>query len=79
MSLCTLDIICDTVMGQHVGAQEDATSPYVRAVVEVSTDTCPVKSAMFHVIRLLTSCTTESCRPGSGLTGYSPSTPRAAG
>ena len=50
MSLCTLDIICDTVMGQHVGAQEDATSPYVRAVVEVSTDTCPVKSAMFYVI-----------------------------
>ena len=37
LSLCTLDIICDTVMGQHVGAQEDATSPYVRAVVEVRT------------------------------------------
>ena len=37
LSLCTLDIICDTVMGQHVGAQEDATSPYVRAVGEVRT------------------------------------------
>ena len=37
LSLCTLDVICDTVMGQHVGAQEDATSPYVRAVVEVRT------------------------------------------
>ena len=37
LSLCTLDIICDTVMGQHVGAQEDAASPYVRAVVEVRT------------------------------------------
>ena len=36
ISLCTLDIICDTVMGQHVGAQDDSSSPYVRAVVDMT-------------------------------------------
>ena len=40
---------------------------------------CYVCHVSRHLARLLTSCTTESCRPGSGLTGYSPSTPRAAG
>ena len=36
ISLCTLDIICDTVMGQHVGAQHNSSSPYVRSVVKIT-------------------------------------------
>ncbi|XP_077510476.1 cytochrome P450 4V2-like isoform X2 [Amblyomma americanum] len=36
VSCCTLDVICETAMGVSVHAQEDADSPYVRAVKVVS-------------------------------------------
>ncbi|XP_034240992.1 cytochrome P450 4C1-like isoform X2 [Thrips palmi] len=32
ITLCTLDIICETAMGTKVEAQNDSTSPYVKAV-----------------------------------------------
>ena len=32
VSLCTLDIICDTAMGQHAEAQSNSSNPYVRNV-----------------------------------------------
>ena len=35
-SHCSLDIICETVMGQDAGAQDDSSTPYVRAVVEIT-------------------------------------------
>ena len=30
-SRCSLDIICETVMGQDAGAQDDSSTPYVQA------------------------------------------------
>ena len=35
-SLCSLDIICETVMGLDAGAQDDSSTPYVKAVVEIT-------------------------------------------
>ena len=35
MCLCTLDIICETAMGQNVNAQYDSSSNYVHAVTRL--------------------------------------------
>ncbi|KAL7018883.1 hypothetical protein ACKWTF_010946 [Chironomus riparius] len=35
VTLCTLDIVCETAMGQHVNAQGDKDSEYVKAVYEI--------------------------------------------
>ena len=32
ITLCALDIICDTAMGKNVGAQENDDSDYVKAI-----------------------------------------------
>ncbi|KAE8746742.1 Cytochrome P450 CYP4c [Frankliniella occidentalis] len=36
VTLCTLDIICETAMGRKVNAQVDSESPYVRAVYDMA-------------------------------------------
>ena len=36
MTLCSLDIICETAMGKCINAQSDADQEYVRAVHESS-------------------------------------------
>ncbi|XP_034244962.1 cytochrome P450 4c3 [Thrips palmi] len=36
VTLCTLDIICETAMGRKVHAQVDSESPYVRAVYDMA-------------------------------------------
>ncbi|KAG5672382.1 hypothetical protein PVAND_002514 [Polypedilum vanderplanki] len=35
VTLCTLDIVCETAMGQHVNAQGNKDSDYVKAVYEI--------------------------------------------
>lgn len=34
VTLCTLDIVCETAMGQNINAQGDSDSDYVKAVYE---------------------------------------------
>lgn len=36
ISLCTLDIICETSMGKSVNAQNEADSEYVKAVIRIN-------------------------------------------
>lgn len=36
ITLCTLDVICETAMGRHVNAQSQADSDYVKAVYKMS-------------------------------------------
>jgi cytochrome P450 family 4 subfamily V len=36
ITLCTLDIICDTAMGKHVNAQANSDSEYVKAIYKIS-------------------------------------------
>lgn len=34
VTLCTLDIVCETAMGQNINAQGDSESDYVKSVYE---------------------------------------------
>ena len=52
VSLCTLDVICDTAMGQHIGAQENSSNPYVRNVrfIFLGCDNIVLYGSHFHQI-----------------------------